>query len=64
MEYNSFENALEDLKNIIQEFDENVNLSLDDLLANYEKGMKAYSYCAKKLEDTQKQIKIIDEKYE
>lgn len=64
MEYESFESALEHLKKIIAEFEESDNISIDDLLNNYEEGMKAYSFCSKKLEDTQKKIKIIDESYE
>ncbi|MGB4439326.1 MAG: exodeoxyribonuclease VII small subunit [Sedimentibacter sp.] len=62
--YESFESALEELKNIVQNFENNDDISIDDLLKNYEQGMKAYSYCAKKLEDTQKKIKIIEENYE
>lgn len=64
MEYESFESALEHLKKIIQEFENSDSISIDELLKNYEEGMKAYSYCAKKLEDTQKKIKIIDEAFE
>ncbi len=64
MEYKSFEEALEHLKKIVQEFEGNDSLSLDELLANYEEGMKAYSFCTKKLEDIQKKIKIIDESLE
>jgi exodeoxyribonuclease VII small subunit len=64
MEYESFENALEQLKKIIKTFEENENISIDELLKNYEEGMKAYSFCAKKLEDTQKKIKIIDENFD
>lgn len=64
MEYNSFEEALEHLKKIVQEFEGNDRPSLDELLANYEEGMKAYSFCTKKLEDIQKKIKIIDESLE
>lgn len=64
MEYESFESALEHLKKIIAEFEESDNISIDDLLNNYEEGMRAYSFCSKKLEDTQKKIKIIDESYE
>lgn len=63
MEYDSFENALEHLKNIIQGFEDNEDISIDELLKNYEEGMKAYSFCTKKLEDTQKKIKIIDENF-
>lgn len=64
MEYKSFEEALEHFKKIVQEFEGNDSLSLDELLANYEEGMKAYSFCTKKLEDIQKKIKIIDESLE
>jgi exodeoxyribonuclease VII small subunit len=64
MEYNSFESAMEHLKKIILEFESNKNISIDDLLTNYEEGMKAYSFCAKKLDDTQKKIKVIDETFE
>lgn len=64
MEYENFESALEHLKKVIQKFEGNDDLSIDELLKNYEEGMKAYSYCAKKLEDTQKKIKIIDEDYQ
>lgn len=64
MEYSSFESALEQLKKIIQEFESSDNISIDELLNNYEEGMKAYYFCSKKLEDTQKKIKIIDEAFE
>lgn len=64
MEYDSFEGALEHLKKIIRGFEENDNIPIDELLKNYEEGMKAYYFCAKKLEDTQKKIKIIDESFE
>lgn len=62
--YVSFEGALEDLKRIVQNFESGEDISIDDILKNYEQGMKAYSYCSKKLEDTQKKIKIIDESFE
>lgn len=61
MEYESFESALEELKNIVEKFENNKDVTLDELLINYEKGMKAYSFCMKKLDDTQKKIKIIDD---
>lgn len=61
MEYESFESALEELKNIVQKFENKNDITIDELLNNYEKGMKAYSFCMKKLDDTQKKIKIIDE---
>lgn len=64
MKYESFESALEELKNIVQNFENNNNITIDELLYNYEKGMDAYSFCIKKLDDTQKKIKIIDENIE
>lgn len=64
MEYTSFEIALEELKSIVLKFENNKDITIDDLLNNYEKGMKAYSFCTKKLDDTQKRIKIIDESIE
>jgi len=62
--YDSFESALEDLKKIVQNFENGDEISIDDLLKNYEQGMKAYSFCSRKLEDTQKKIKIIDDNFE
>ncbi len=64
MEYESFESALEELKNITKKFENKDDITIDELLDNYEKGIKAYSYCMKKLDDTQKKIKIIDESIE
>jgi len=64
MEYESFEAALEELKNIVTQFENNKYITLDDLLKKYESGMNAYSFCVKKLDDTQKKIKIIDENIE
>lgn len=64
MEYDSFESAFDQLKKAIQKFEEKDDIPIDELLKNYEEGMKAYSFCAKKLEDTQKKLKIIDENFE
>ncbi|HCX61513.1 MAG TPA: exodeoxyribonuclease VII small subunit [Clostridiales bacterium] len=61
MEYKNFEAAFEHLKSIIDKFESNENISLDELVKNYEEGMKAYTYCSNKLDDTQKKIKLIDE---
>lgn len=61
MEYESFESALDELKAIVEKFENKNDITIDELLDNYENGMKAYSYCMKKLDDTQKKIKIIDE---
>lgn len=62
--YDSFEIAFDDLKEIVKNFENTENITLENLLNNYEKGMIAYSYCIKKLEDTQKKIKIIDSSFE
>ncbi|MDD2494563.1 MAG: exodeoxyribonuclease VII small subunit [Tissierellia bacterium] len=64
MEYKDFESAFDDLKKIVQEFENSDNLSMDDLIKNYEQGMNAYTYCMKKLENTQKKIQIIDSNFE
>lgn len=63
MEYDNFENALNKLKQIIKEFEEEDNISIESLLENYEEGMKAYSFCAKKLDETQRKIKVIDDTF-
>lgn len=64
MNYESFENAFTHLQNIVQKFEDTDNISIDDLLTSYEDAMKAYAFCMKKLEDTQKKIKIIESNYE
>ncbi len=61
--YDNFEIAFDELKNIVKKF-ENNEITIDELINNYEQGMKAYSYCMKKLEDTQKKIKVIEANYE
>jgi len=62
--YESFEIAFEELKQVVQNFENTEDIAIEDLLKNYEQGMIAYSYCMKKLEDTQKKIKIIDSNFE
>ncbi len=62
MNFESFEEAMEVLKTTVNEFDNGKHLKLDDLIDNYEKGILAYNYCVKKLEETQNRIKIIDNK--
>ncbi len=62
MEFKSFEEAMEVLKQTVSEFDNGKHINLDDLIGNYEKGVLAYNYCIKKLEETQNRIKIIDSK--
>lgn len=60
MNFESFEEAMEILKKTVSEFDSGKHIKLDDLIQNYEKGILAYNYCVKKLEETQNRIKIID----
>ena len=62
MNFESFEEAMEVLKVTVDEFDNGKHMNLDDLIKNYEKGILAYNYCIKKLEETQNRIKIIDGK--
>ena len=62
MNFESFEEAMEVLKLTVSEFDNGKHVKLDDLIENYEKGVLAYNYCIKKLEETQNRIKIIDGK--
>ncbi len=62
MNFESFEEAMEVLKVTVDEFDNGKHMNLDDLIENYEKGILAYNYCIKKLEETQNRIKIIDGK--
>lgn len=64
MEFENFESALEYLKNIIKRFEEDGDISIEELLNNYEEGMKAYYFCTQKLKETQKKIKIIDDSYD
>lgn len=61
--YENFEAAFNELTNIVKKI-ENNDITLDELINNYEQGMMAYSYCIKKLEDTQKKIKTIESEYE
>lgn len=60
MNFKSFEEAMEVLKSTVNEFDNGKHVKLDDLVENYEKGIFAYNYCVKKLEETQNRIKIVD----
>ncbi|MBP1925420.1 exodeoxyribonuclease VII small subunit [Sedimentibacter acidaminivorans] len=62
--YDSFEAAFEELKQIVQNLEDIDDVSIDEMLKSYEMGMSAYSFCMEKLEDTQKKIKIIDSNFE
>lgn len=60
--YNDFESALKHLKLTVEDFENNKNLTLDELIENYESGMNAYEYCINKLNEAEKKIQIIDNK--
>ena len=58
--YKNFEEALEELKAIVENLDKNKAVNLDELINKYEEGMKAYNFCVNKLEETQEKIRVID----
>lgn len=60
IQYNNFEDALKELKSIVSELENNENISLEELVKNYESGLSAYKYCYNKLEEAQKKIKFIE----
>ena len=53
-----FEQALERLEKIVAEM-ESAELPLDDVLKRYEEGTRLVRFCAKKLEEAEKQIEIL-----
>lgn len=57
----SFENALEQLENIVETLESN-ELSLEKALEKFEEGMKLSRFCAKKLDETERKISLIMEK--
>lgn len=61
-EYSNFESALKHLKLTVEDMEKNENLTLDELIQNYEDGMNAYKYCINKLNKAEKKIQIIDNK--
>ncbi|QSX06814.1 exodeoxyribonuclease VII small subunit [Sedimentibacter sp. zth1] len=58
--YESFEQAMDVLKSTVQNLEKGSSVKLDNLIQNYEKGINAYNYCINKLEQTKKQINIIN----
>ncbi len=61
--FENFEDAFNKLKYIIENFERNDNLTLDELVKKYENGIEAYNFCVNKLEEAEKKIKIIDTKF-
>ena len=58
MENLTFEEAMEDLEKIVSEL-ENGNLSLDESVKKFEKGMKLSKYCNEILNTAEKEISIL-----
>ena len=55
----TFESAREELETIVESM-ENNNISLEDSLKNYKKGVQLLKFCYSELEDAQQQIKILE----
>ena len=54
-----FESALKELEALVSDM-ENGELSLEDSLAAYKRGMELSTFCQKKLEDAEQQIKVLE----
>jgi len=54
-----FESALKELEALVLDM-ENGDLSLEDSLAAYKRGMQLSTFCQKKLEDAEMQIKVLE----
>ncbi len=58
LKINDFESSLKELESIITEL-ENPEISLDEALKKYEKGIKLYRACLSFLEKAEKRIQIL-----
>jgi len=58
LKINDFESSLKELEDIVSEL-ENPDISLDEALKKYEKGIKLYRACLKFLEKAEKKIQIL-----
>ncbi len=61
MSKKTFEQALEDLGNIVASM-ESGDLTLDELLKNYETGIKLSSFCKKTLDQAEKKVEVLVKK--
>lgn len=57
----TFEKALEQLEQIVQEM-ETGHLSLENSLKKFEEGIKLSQFCSQKLEETEQKINLLIEK--
>lgn len=53
-----FESALEELESVVEEL-ESGNLSLEDSLAAFEKGVGLVKYCNQKLNEVEKKVELL-----
>lgn len=58
MENNTFEQSLKDLENIVLELEKG-EMTLDDSIKNFEKGIELSRECSKKLEEAEKKINVL-----
>lgn len=58
MENNTFEQSLKDLENIVLELEKG-EMSLDDSIKKFEKGIELSRECSKKLEEAEKKINVL-----
>lgn len=56
----SFENSLQELEKIVREL-ESGEVSLDDSLKKFEKGIELYKECRQTLQGAEKKIKILSD---
>ncbi|MBT4838406.1 MAG: exodeoxyribonuclease VII small subunit [Methylococcales bacterium] len=57
----SFENAFEELENLIIQMEQG-NLSLDQSLKNFERGIELTRFCQKELQDAEQKVQILSTK--
>lgn len=56
----SFETAMADLEQLLAEM-ESGKLSLEDSLAAYKRGAELMSFCRTRLEEAQRQVRVLEE---
>ncbi len=56
----SFEGALEELEGLVEKMEQG-ELSLEDSVAAYERGVVLHRYCEKELSDAERKIRILAE---
>lgn len=60
IEYTNFEDSIEDLEKIVKKLEEG-NLSLDESIEEFQKGINAYKYCNNLLNKAEGKVKLIIE---